>query len=116
MSRHGFQGLRDQRGAGWGFFLTGVGVILLLVAAGFLYIHQVTSSAVGGYDITSLERHVNALKEQEQQLELKAAELQSLKAIEERIRRLNFIPTEQMAFTSPLFGGSVAFSGDRGEF
>lgn len=100
-----------ERGASWGFFLVGVVVIGLLVAAGFLYIDQVTSSAVGGYDVVSLEHRVDKLKEQQQQLELEAAQLQSLKAIEERVRQLNFIVTDEVAFTSPIAQGPVAYSG-----
>lgn len=103
-----------ERGSSWGFFLTGVAIIGLLVTASFLYIHQVTSSAVGGYDVVSLERRVSDLKEQQQRLELEAAQLQSLKAIEGRIHHLNFVLTNDVVFTSPLAQGPVAYSGSPG--
>lgn len=92
-----------------GLFFVGIAVLLVLLAAGFAYIRQVNTSAVGGYDVSSLEHTVNALKDQEQQLRLQSAELQSLSAIEEGSRSLNFVPATQVAFTSPIVHGSVAY-------
>jgi len=103
-----------QRGSAMGFFLAGMGVLTLIVAAGFLYIFQVTSSAVGGYDTSSLEKEMTALKEETRQLELQAADLQSIKTIEKGVEKLNLIPSEQVAFTTPVVGGTVAFSGTQG--
>lgn len=100
-----------HHGTSWSIFFVGIGVMLLLVGAGFLYLHQVNSSAAGGYDVSSLERRVRELKEEEQRLQLEAAELQSLHAVEAGVRRLNYVVTEQAAFTSPLVHGPVAFSG-----
>lgn len=91
-------------------FLAGVAAILLVAAGGLFYIAQVTSSAVGGYDVSSLEERVNALREEQRRLELDAADLQSLRAVEEGVQHLNFVPTYQAVFTSPIVSGAVAFS------
>lgn len=107
---------RSERGASWGLFLSGIGILSLVVFSGLLYIHQVTSSAANGYDVVSLERKAGDLKEQERRLELEAAQLQSLKTIEENVRRLNFIPTDAVAFTSPIIEGTVAYSGGTSDF
>ncbi len=101
----------SARGAGWGLFLSGVALLIMFVLAGFFYIRQITASSVGGYDVVSLERRVNELKDKEQVLELQTAELQSLKRIEENVQRLNLSRTENVAFTSPLVRGPVAFTG-----
>lgn len=103
--------MRGQRGASWSLFLSGVAVVAMIVGAGLFYIHQVTTSAAQGYDVVSLERKVDDLKEQEQHLELEAAQLQSLHGIEKSMKRLNFIPTQNVAFTSPMVEGSVAYFG-----
>jgi len=105
----------SQRGSSWGIFLAGIGILSLVVASGSLYIYQVTSSAIGGYDSTSLERKASELKEEVKGLELKTAELQSLKTIEEGAKKLNLEPSNQMIFTSPMIKGTVAYSGGHRE-
>lgn len=101
----------SQSGSSMGFFLAGIGILFLIVAAGFLYISQVTTSAVNGYDTSSLEKQVEQLKEQKRQLELAAADLQSLKNISHEAVKLNLEPVEKTAFTSPMISGTVALSG-----
>ena len=54
----------SQRGSSVGIFLSGLGVLSIIIAAGFLYIFQVTSSAVGGYDTTSLEKQITKLHDE----------------------------------------------------
>lgn len=91
----------------WHLFLSGVFLILLLVAGGFLYIRQITSTATSGYDVSALERRAEGLRAEEAKLRFESAELESLERIEERLPTLNLIPADNVAYTSPLLGGSV---------
>lgn len=100
-----------KRNSGLGVFFAGIAVLSTVVASGSLYIYQVTSSAIGGYDSTSLERRASELKEEVKNLELKTAELQSLKTIEEGAKKMKLEPSNQMIFTSPILKGTVAYSG-----
>jgi cell division protein FtsB len=97
------------------FFLTGIGVLSIIVMAGFMYIFQVTSSAVNGYDTTSLEKQVDKLADENRQLELESANLQSVRAVAEGAQKLKLISASKVVYTSPLLNGTVAFSGVQNE-
>jgi cell division protein FtsL len=107
--------MHGQRGSSVSFFLTGIGILSIIVLAGFMYIFQVTSSAVNGYDTTSLEKQVNKLADEKRQLELESANLQSVRAVAEGAQKLKLIPANKIVYTSPLLGGTVAFSGTQSE-
>lgn len=96
-----------RRGLSWHVFLLGVVAIVALVAGGFVYIRQVTSTTASGYDVSALERRAEELRVQEATLEFEAAELESLKRVEERLKTLNLVPTEDVAYTSPILRGVV---------
>lgn len=102
--------IHGQRGSSMSFFLTGIGVLSIIVMAGFMYIFQVTSSAVNGYDTTSLEKQVDKLADEKRQLELESANLQSVRAIAEGAQKLKLISASKVVYTSPLLAGTVAFS------
>lgn len=99
-----------ERAAGWRVFFLGMVILALLVAATAVYIRQITTSAVGGYDVVSLERRVEELKAQERQLEVEAAALQSLKSLGAQVGRLRLVPTRDVQYASPLSPGLVARS------
>lgn len=96
-----------SRGLPWSIFLLGVFLLVLAVAGGFLYIREITSTASSGYDISALERRSEDLRAEESRLQLEAAELQSLKRIEERLPKLNLVPTSTITYTSPLLDGAL---------
>jgi len=107
--------IHGQRGSSVSFFLTGIGVLSVIVMAGFMYIFQITSSAVNGYDTTSLEKQVNKLADERRQLELDSANLQSVRAVAAGAQKLKLIPANKVVYTSPLLAGTVAFSGAQNE-
>lgn len=96
-----------SRGLPWSLFLLGVFLLVLAVAGGFLYVREITSTAVSGYDISALERRSEDLRAEESRLQLEAAELQSLKRIEGRLPKLNLVPTSAITYTSPLLDGAL---------
>lgn len=95
-------------GLSWSFFALGVFLILLAVVGGFLYIREITSTAASGYDISALERRAGELRVEETRLQLEAAELQSLRRIEERLPKLNLVPAADVAYTGPVLDGALA--------
>lgn len=99
-----------ERGSSWGFFLAGVGLLLVIVLGGVFYITQVTGSAMDGQDITLLERKVQNLRDTQRRLELEATELQSLHHVQDRVERLNMVAPTDIAFTSPVTSSTTAMS------
>lgn len=95
-----------------GIFLSGLGILSIIVVAGFLYIFQVTSSAVGGYDTTSLEKQIVKLQDERRDLEMQAADLQSLQSIERGAKKLQLVASDKVLYTSPISNNNlVAYSG-----
>lgn len=85
----------------------GVVLLALAVAGGFLYIREITSTAASGYDVSALERRAEELREQELRLEAQAAELQSLKRLDERVPKLHLVPSDVVAYTAPIVDAAV---------
>lgn len=98
---------RTTRGISWPLFALGVCLLLLAVAGGFLYIREITSTAASGYDVSALERRAEELREQELRFEAQAAELQSLKRLEERVPKLNLVSSGVVAYTTPILDSVV---------
>lgn len=58
-----------------------IGLVVLTVATGFLYVLQMNISATKGYDIRELEQRIALLQKDNRDLELDAMELQSLERV-----------------------------------
>lgn len=97
-----------SRGVPRSLFLLGLFLLVLAVAGGFLYIREITGTASSGYDISALERRSEELRAEESRIQLEAAEFQSLQRIEERLPKLNLLPTGTITYTSPLLDGALA--------
>lgn len=104
-------GYHAQRGSSMGIFLSGIGILSIIIAAGFLYIFQITSSAVGGYDTSSLEKQIVKLEDERRDLEMQAANMQSLQAIEQGAKKLQLVASENVIYTTPIASNRVAFTG-----
>lgn len=97
----------SRRSLSWRLFLLGLFLLVLVALGGFVYIREITSTAASGYDVSLLERRAAELREEEQRLQLEAAEFESLQRIEQRLKTLNLIPVGNTAYTSPLVSGVV---------
>lgn len=97
----------SRRGLSWRLFFLGLFLLVVVAAGGFVYIREITSTAASGYDVSHLERRAAELRTEEQRLQLEAAEFNSLKRIEERIKTLNLVPVSAVAYTSPIVSGVV---------
>lgn len=117
-SRHGMhaggsrvwrvQAQEQQFGLSWRLFLFGLFLLLFAVAGSFVYVREITTTAASGYDISLLERRAAELRADEQRLRIEAAELESLRRVEERLKTLQLTPVSSVTYTSPLVTGAVA--------
>jgi len=65
---------------------------------GFFYLQQVFGTAERGTDIQALEKQVDELRAEQKELELEGAQLRSIQAVEETVKELNLVATEQVAY------------------
>ena len=99
-----------QRGSSMGIFLTGLGILTVVCVVGSMYIFQITSSAVGGYDTSSLEKQINNLQDERRGLEMQVADLQSLHTIEQGANKLKLVSSDKVVYTSPISSKTIAYS------
>jgi len=85
--------------------------IVLLCLLSLFYLAQSNQTATKGYEIRELEDRLTALREENHKLELKAAELQSVRNVEEGVKHLNMVPIEKVIYITPA-GTTVALIGD----
>ncbi|MDD5039966.1 MAG: hypothetical protein PHY34_02340 [Patescibacteria group bacterium] len=82
-------------------------LFFLIVFAGFSYLYYINQTATGGFDIKGIENQITALEKQNVQLDLQAAELQSLSRLEEASASLDLVATTSIQYL-PAQGSSVA--------
>lgn len=85
--------------------------IILLCCLSLFYLAQSNQTATKGYEIRELEDRLSSLEETNNKLELKAAELQSVKNVEEASKHLNMVPIEKVFYITPQ-GTTVALQKD----
>lgn len=76
----------------------GVSALIILATLGFMYLQQVLHTASQGTDIHALETQLIDLKQKKRELELQGANLRSLQTVEERVQRLNLVPTDHVSY------------------
>lgn len=81
-----------------GPFALGVAMILLFCFLSLFFLAQVFQSSTRGYEVSALEKKVKRIKEDNQKLEVRAAELQSLDKIEESVKTINMVPIEEVIY------------------
>ncbi len=75
--------------------------LLSVVLLGFLYLQQVFGTAAKSGDIQTLEERIINLSEKQRALELQGAGLRSIQTVEDHIKELNFISSENVAYLLP---------------
>ena len=73
----------------------------------FAYLRQVNTLSIKGFQIKDLDKDIKVLKTETQQLELTLASEKSLNQINERVKKLNMVPVDQMEYLRPI-GNNVA--------
>lgn len=71
---------------------------------GFFYLQQVFGTAAQGSDIQRLEASLVELKEQQRALELEGADVRSLQSVQQRVRELNLVDVDRVAYLAPMPG------------
>jgi cell division protein FtsL len=72
-----------------GFIDSTVLVVALLFVAAGIYMYSINSSAAKGYQMRQVEKQIQDLKKENEDLKIKEAELRSLYHIEESSKNLN---------------------------
>ncbi len=86
-----------------------VNIILLLLIAmvAISYLYYMNQTATGGFDIKGMENRIEQLNKDNKQLEVKAAAIQSLSAIEQSSAQAGMVATTKIEYL-PAVGSSVA--------
>jgi len=85
----------------WSFLL-----VSLICAAGVFYIFEVNNAATQGYKIQSLEKQAQELRDSNEKLKIKEAELRSMYNIEEKTKDLNMTAPKDVSYLT--LPGNVA--------
>jgi hypothetical protein len=73
-------------------------VLIFIVVAGLFYLYSTNSNAVQGYQIKNIEKELSNLKNDNEKLRIKEAELKSLYRIEESTKNLNMEETKIVSY------------------
>lgn len=81
-----------------GFINSGVLIFTLLLISGGIYLYSINSSAVKGYQVRQVEKEIQELKKENDNLKIKEAELKSLYRIEESSKNLNMEDLKNVSY------------------
>jgi cell division protein FtsL len=73
-------------------------LVVLICAAGIFYIYEVNRLAVRGYQVGDLEEKIKDLKEENERIKIKAAEIKSMYRIEEDTKGLNMVAPQDVSY------------------
>lgn len=84
-------------------------VVLLsvIVFFGILYIVQMSSVSTKGFVISDLQKEVQLLEQETQQLNVKIAQYRSMNSIQERLKDMNLVSVNTVEYVTPV-GTAVA--------
>lgn len=83
------------------------GILAAAAACLLAYLWQVNAVSSKGFQIKSLEKQINGLKIELQQMELSLASEQAINKINGRVANLNMVKVDKVEYIRPL-GNSVA--------
>ncbi len=81
--------------------------LILICVLSLFYLTSTDGIATKGYELKGLEGEVKTLKDQNGQLRLEKARLESIKNLEKGAKQLNMVKINQVSFTTPLSGEVV---------
>ncbi len=82
-------------------------VFSLVLIIGVAYIAEVNHASTKGFAVRNLERRIDDLRVQNEQLEFEVAQRESVDHVTTRLKMLGMVPVDQVAYTS-TGGSSVA--------
>lgn len=83
------------------------GFMFLIVAFGVLYVVQMSSASTKGFVISDLETQSKTLEQETRALEVEIAKHRSMASIQERLKNLNLVASDQVEYVTPV-GTAVA--------
>lgn len=86
-----------------------IGLLVLLVVAGFSYVWQISLVSTQGYHLKDLERQLADLEKVNEQLESQAAGLRSLSRIETKVTEMGMVKNESIIYLSNETEAAMAF-------
>jgi len=81
--------------------------LILICVLSLFYLTSTDGIATKGYELKDLEGKVKSLKDQNEQLKLERAQLESIKNLEENVKQFNMMRINQVSFTTPWTGEVV---------
>jgi len=82
-------------------------LLALIVFVGLSYLYYINQTATGGFDIKGMESQIDEIKKENKQLEVSAAEMQSLSNIEAASEDMQMVATTSIEYL-PAVGSVVA--------
>lgn len=80
-----------------------VAVLSIIAVGAVAYLVQINGLATKGYQIRELETQITQLRQENNQLEVQALDLQSMDNVKNKVTQLNMVPTGKADYLS---GGS----------
>jgi len=81
-----------------GFINSTVLIVALIIFSAGIYLYSINSSAAKGYQMKQVEKEINILKKENENLKIKEAELKSLYYIEESSKSLNMEDLKNVSY------------------
>jgi len=75
-----------------------IALILSIVLLGFGYLFQINALGTTGYQIKKVEKQIQALQQEQKNLQLDASDLQSIERVQAEAVKLNFVPSENVTY------------------
>ncbi|MDO8599385.1 MAG: hypothetical protein Q7S02_04710 [bacterium] len=79
-------------------------VLTLLAALTVGYLALTNGNATAGYELRTLERRVDTLRQETRRLELRSLSSQSIDVLTSRIAELGYVPVAHVEYLTPLTG------------
>ena len=73
-------------------------LVTIICAIGFFYIYEVNNLATKGFEIKDLEAQLEKQKKENENLNIRAAELKSMYNIEEKTKNLNMVVPKDISY------------------
>jgi len=73
-------------------------LVILICMAGVIYIYEVNRLAVRGYEISSLEKQIQEIREENERIKIRAAEIKSMYKIEEEMKQINMSAPKNVTY------------------
>lgn len=89
---------KQEKMSASGFVNPVVSVVVLGIFAGLLYVYSINQSAVKGFQIRKIEKEIVQLRNENELLKIKEAELKSLYKIEQSSKDLNMLEVAEIKY------------------